>query len=50
MRVRELAEWLGATYEGDGEKELTGVAPVETAGASEVSFVSTRKAELHAEN
>lgn len=50
MRVRELAEWLGATYEGDGEKELTGVAPVETAGASEVSFVSTRKAELQAEN
>ena len=23
MRVRELAEWLGATYEGDGEKELS---------------------------
>ena len=32
MRVRELAEWLGATFEGDGEKELTGVAPLETAG------------------
>jgi len=25
MRVRELAEYLGATYEGDGEKELTGI-------------------------
>ncbi|MBZ5578136.1 MAG: UDP-3-O-(3-hydroxymyristoyl)glucosamine N-acyltransferase [Acidobacteriia bacterium] len=50
MRVRELAEWLGATYEGDGEKELTGVAPVETAGASEVSFVGTRKAEAQAES
>ena len=49
MRVRELAEWLGATYEGDGEKELTGVAPIETAGASEVSFVGTRKAEAQAE-
>jgi hypothetical protein len=24
MRVRELAEWLGATYEGDGEQELEG--------------------------
>ena len=32
MRVRELAEWLGATFEGDGEKELTGVAPLETGG------------------
>src|ERR1017187_688556 len=27
MRVRELAEWLGAAFEGDGEKELAGVAP-----------------------
>ena len=44
MRVRELAEWLGATFEGDGEKELTGVAPLETAGASEVAFVGRRKA------
>jgi len=44
MRVRELAEWLGATYEGDGEKELLGAAPLETAGASEVAFVGGRKA------
>ena len=50
MRVRELAEWLGATYEGDGEKELTGVAPIETAGASELAFVGTRKAEHEAES
>src|SRR5215468_488811 len=44
MRVRELAEWLGATYEGDGEKEVTGVAPLETAGAADVGFVANRKA------
>src|SRR5215471_17131190 len=44
MRVRELAEWLGATFEGDGEKEITGVAPLETAGGSELSFISSRKA------
>src|ERR1051326_7229408 len=44
MRVRELADWLGATFEGDGEKELTGVAPLETAGGSELSFVGNRKA------
>ena len=44
MRVRELAEWLGATFEGDGEKELTGVAPLETAGGSDLAFVGSRKA------
>src|SRR5664280_530324 len=44
MRVRELAEWLGATYEGDGEKELSAVAPLESAGAGDVAFVGTRKA------
>jgi UDP-3-O-[3-hydroxymyristoyl] glucosamine N-acyltransferase len=43
-----LAEWLGATFEGDGEKELTGVAPLETAGGSEVSFVGSRKAAARA--
>lgn len=50
MRVRELADWLGATFEGDGEKELAGVAPLETAGATEVAFVASRKAEVQAEN
>src|ERR1700686_3213035 len=50
MRVRELAEWLGATFEGDGEKELTGVAPLETPGAADVAFVGNRKAEAQAES
>jgi UDP-3-O-[3-hydroxymyristoyl] glucosamine N-acyltransferase len=49
MRVRELADWLGATYEGDGEKELTGVAPLDAAGAAEVAFVGNRKAAAQAE-
>ncbi|HEV2448188.1 MAG TPA: UDP-3-O-(3-hydroxymyristoyl)glucosamine N-acyltransferase [Candidatus Sulfopaludibacter sp.] len=49
MRVRELAEWLGATFEGDGEKELSGVAPLETAGAAELAFVGSRKAAAQAE-
>ncbi len=44
MRVRELAEWLACTYEGDGEKRLTGVAPVESAGSSDLSFVNNPKA------
>jgi len=50
MRVRELAEWLGATFEGDGEKDLSGAAPLETAGAFEVAFVGTRKAAVQAES
>src|SRR5207253_4588109 len=49
MRVRELAEWLGATFEGDGEKEITGVAPLETAGGSDISFVANQKAVRQAE-
>ena len=50
MRVRELAEWLGATFEGDGEKELLGVAALETAGAADLAFVATRKAAEQAES
>jgi UDP-3-O-[3-hydroxymyristoyl] glucosamine N-acyltransferase len=49
MRVRELAEWLGATFEGDGEKELTGVQSLEVAGAEDLSFVYTTKALQQAE-
>lgn len=48
MRVRELAEWLGATFEGDGEKEIVRAAPLESAGAGELSFVGNRKAALAA--
>jgi UDP-3-O-[3-hydroxymyristoyl] glucosamine N-acyltransferase len=50
MRVRELAEWLGATFEGDGEKELSGVAPIERACPSDVAFVGSRKAAAQAES
>lgn len=50
MRVRELAEWLGATFEGDGEKDLSGVAPLEAAGAGEVAFVASRKAAAQVES
>ena len=50
MRVRELAEWLGATFEGDGEKELTGAGAIESAGASELAFVGGRKAAAQAES
>src|SRR5829696_8745908 len=48
MRVRDLAEWLGADFEGDGEIELEGVAPIESAGPGELSFINNRKASLQA--
>src|SRR5882672_1611297 len=44
MRVRELAEWLGAGFEGDGETEIADVAPIELAGPAEISFINNRKA------
>jgi UDP-3-O-[3-hydroxymyristoyl] glucosamine N-acyltransferase len=50
MRVRELAEWLGAPFEGDGEKQLEGAGSLESAGASDLAFVSNRKAEHQAES
>src|SRR5215469_9168354 len=50
MRVRELAEWLGATFEGDGEKEVSGVAALEFAGVGDVAFVGNRKAVAQAHN
>jgi UDP-3-O-[3-hydroxymyristoyl] glucosamine N-acyltransferase len=50
MRVRELAEWLGAPFEGDGEKELESASSLETAGASHLAFVGSRKAAREAES
>ena len=43
MRVRELSERLGVTYEGDGEIVLDGAAELERAGGSELSFVAAPK-------
>ncbi len=50
MRVRELAEWLGATFEGDGDKEISSAAPLESAGDGQLSFVGNRKAARQAES
>ncbi len=48
MRVRELAEFLGATFEGEGEREISAGAALETAGISELAFVAGRKAAAQA--
>jgi UDP-3-O-[3-hydroxymyristoyl] glucosamine N-acyltransferase len=50
MRVRELAEWLGATFEGDGEREVLRAAPLDTAGAGDLAFIGSRKAARQAES
>ncbi|MBI1792052.1 MAG: UDP-3-O-(3-hydroxymyristoyl)glucosamine N-acyltransferase [Acidobacteria bacterium] len=43
MRVKELADWLGAPFEGDGERDITGVAALESAGERHLSFAGSRK-------
>ncbi len=45
-----LAEALGATLEGDAARVVTGVAPLETAGPAQVSFLSNRKYQRLAES
>ncbi len=44
MRVEQLAERLGAAFEGDGAAEITGVAELESAGPAELAFASGAKA------
>lgn len=42
--VSEIAGWIGATVEGDGNAAITSAAPLETATPENVSFIGTRKA------
>ena len=44
VRVSEIAERLQASWEGQGGLDITGVAPLDTAEPSELSFVGSRKA------
>ena len=44
MRVSEIAGHLNAAWEGDGEQEITGAAPLESAAPHEIAFVANRKA------
>ncbi len=48
MLVRELAQWLGAPFEGEGDRRITGVAEVEAAGPEDVAFAAGAKAEKQA--
>jgi UDP-3-O-[3-hydroxymyristoyl] glucosamine N-acyltransferase len=42
MRVKEIADWLNAAWEGDGERAIIRVAPLEEAGESDLSFATRR--------
>jgi UDP-3-O-[3-hydroxymyristoyl] glucosamine N-acyltransferase len=44
VRVKDLAAFLEAPWEGDGECELTRVASLEDAGSGDLSFVTRGKA------
>lgn len=41
--VSEIAEWIGATVEGDPNRLIGAAAPIETATVENVSFVGSRK-------
>jgi len=43
MTASELARRLGKTWEGDADFELTGAAPLDSAAATELSFVGSNK-------
>lgn len=46
LTVRELAELLGCSYEGQEDKTISGAAPLETAGAEDLAFLNdAREAE-----
>jgi len=48
LRVTEIAGELKAAWEGDGNLEIGGVAPLESAGPREIAFVGNRKAAVGA--
>jgi UDP-3-O-[3-hydroxymyristoyl] glucosamine N-acyltransferase len=43
MRLRELAAWLGVAFDGDGERNLEGVATLAKAGPARLSFFANRR-------
>ncbi len=44
VRVDEIAGRLSATFEGAGELEITGAAPLDSAGPREIAFVGNSRA------
>jgi UDP-3-O-[3-hydroxymyristoyl] glucosamine N-acyltransferase len=44
LRVKEIAEYLKAPYEGEPDREIRGAAALDAATATDLSFVGNRKA------
>ena len=44
MRVSDIAAFLEASFEGDGEHEIRGVSTLESARPDEIAFVGNAKA------
>jgi len=44
MELRRIAESLGLTHEGDGEREVLDVADLRTAGSTDIAFAAGKKA------
>ena len=47
MKLAELAAALGCELRGDGEREVTGVAPIERAGPGDVTFLANPRYAAH---
>lgn len=43
MKLREIAQQLESEYRGDGDIEITGVAPIEEAAAGQITFIANPK-------
>lgn len=50
MIVSDIAALLGLPFEGEGARDITGVAPLDTAGIEHLSFVGNRKARREAQS
>lgn len=47
MKLRELADRLGCALEGDGDVEIVRAAPIESAGAGDITFVANPRYVRH---
>ena len=50
MKVNELAAWVGGAWEGEGGREIGGVATLEDAGPDDLAFASRGRAAKQAED
>ncbi len=47
LKLSEIADTVGGTIDGDGGVTISGVAPIETATPSEISFVANPRYKQH---